>query len=146
MSERIRWEPASDGGWDGKVGTLEPWVFGIWESKGAGWALETQLPGAIPAPGAIYRDSPDELKAEAERLLERFVSSLGAVFDPATAEPDCSAVTRFEVIDLAGGLASRSPDSVRAVVAYGISAKLAFQDDGRTLKVFLTDPAKEADR
>jgi hypothetical protein len=80
VSERIRWEPAELSGFTGHVGTLEEWTFEMWESRGAGWALQSQLPGVIPSPGAIYRDSPDELKAEAESRLERFVSSLGAVF------------------------------------------------------------------
>jgi hypothetical protein len=37
-------------------------------------------------------------------------------------------VTRFEVID----------DSGRVLVRYGIKIELSFQDDDRTLKVFLT--------
>jgi hypothetical protein len=157
MTERIRWEPTrhsdldgEDGGWDGKVGTLEPLAFQVWRSNCdfrdvvlGEWVLSIRLPGPL-SEQLPHGHDPEALKAEAEKWLERFVSSLGAVFGPGTAEPDCSAVTRFEVIDLTEGLASRSPDSVRAVVAYGISAKLAFQDDGRTLKVFLTDPAKEA--
>lgn len=38
-------------------------------------------------------------------------------------------VTRFEVIDETG----------RAMVKYGVSVELSYQDDGRTLKVFLKD-------
>lgn len=38
-------------------------------------------------------------------------------------------VARFEVIDETG----------RAMVKYGVSVKLSYQDDGRTLKVFLKD-------
>jgi hypothetical protein len=40
---------------------------------------------------------------------------------------DCSSVTRFEVID----------DTGRILVAYGVTVTLCFQDDDRTLKVFL---------
>jgi hypothetical protein len=41
-------------------------------------------------------------------------------------------VTRFEVID----------DSGRVLVRYGIKIELSFQDDDRTLKVFLTSKNK----
>ena len=47
-------------------------------------------------------------------------------------------VTRFEVIDYAPGKISYSPDVPRSVVAREVNVELAFQDDGRTLKVFLT--------
>jgi hypothetical protein len=55
--------------------------------------------------------------------------------------PDLSAVTRFEVIDHTGRTppvrGSEGPGVI--VVAYGVSAELLLQDDGRTLKVFLRD-------
>lgn len=139
-TERIRWEPTNYGGWIGHVGTLEPWAFQIFKTGlgYVGWSLTAQLPGSLGK--GCQNDDPDELKAKAERWLAEFISSLGAIF------PDCPAVTRFEAIDHTKGLASISPTSVRAVVAYGISAELSLQDDGRTLKVFLTDPAKEADQ
>lgn len=38
-------------------------------------------------------------------------------------------VTRFEVIDETG----------RAIVKYDVSVELSYQDDGKTLKVFLKD-------
>jgi hypothetical protein len=44
-------------------------------------------------------------------------------------------VTRFEVID----------DSGRVLVRYGIKIELSFQDDDRTLKVFLTSKNKSTD-
>jgi len=43
--------------------------------------------------------------------------------------PPIETVTRFETI----------MDGERLVVKYGIKAELSFQDDNRTLKVFLTD-------
>lgn len=52
--------------------------------------------------------------------------------------PDLSAVTRFEVIDNADQRAAYSPDQIRSVVAYGVSVQVSLQDDGRTLKVFLS--------
>jgi hypothetical protein len=44
-----------------------------------------------------------------------------------------SKVTRFEVIDHT----FTGPN--RAIVRYGVNVELQLQDDGRTLKVFLTD-------
>lgn len=51
---------------------------------------------------------------------------------------DTSKVTRFEVIDH-----TKDSEMGRAVVKYGADVKLSFQDNNRTLKVFLTDQAKE---
>ena len=45
-------------------------------------------------------------------------------------------VTRFEVIDTAG----------RLVVRYGVSVYCQLQDDGRTLKVFLSEQTKEKEQ
>ncbi len=42
---------------------------------------------------------------------------------------DTSRVTRFEVIDASG----------RTLTRLGVHAMLSLQDDGRTLKVFITD-------
>lgn len=53
---------------------------------------------------------------------------------------DCSAVTRFEVIDHTAGAVSYCPEVPRSVVARGVSVELSLQDDGRTLKVFLREP------
>ena len=44
-------------------------------------------------------------------------------------EPNTSKVNRFEVID----------DNGRLLVKYGVKVELSFQDDDRTLKVFLTE-------
>ncbi len=43
--------------------------------------------------------------------------------------PATDKITRFEVIDETG----------RLLVKYGVSVELSFQDNNRTLKVFLTD-------
>jgi hypothetical protein len=45
---------------------------------------------------------------------------------------------RFEVID--HRMESVTNDRVRAFAAYGAMVELSFQDQGRTLKVFLSDP------
>lgn len=80
MSEpRIRWhdEPVN-GESMGSVGTLDPAVFRIWapEVPGGEWLLTAaMLPGFVGR--RSHGASPDELKAEAERWLEEFVSSLG---------------------------------------------------------------------
>ena len=42
-------------------------------------------------------------------------------------------VTRFEVIDETG----------RAMVKYNVSVELSYQDDGRTLKIFLKEEDKQ---
>jgi hypothetical protein len=108
----------------------------------SGYLLMSRLPGMEDF--GCSRPRLEDAQAEAERWLEEFVSSLGASFRD---DSDCSTITRFEVIDHTKGLVSRSPDRARAVVAHGVRVALGFQDDGRTLKVFVTDPdepAKEA--
>jgi len=45
-------------------------------------------------------------------------------------------VTRFEVID------HTKKQRGRIVVEYGIKVEVSIQDDGKTMKVFLTDPNK----
>jgi|SRR5579859_3407133 len=79
MSERIRWEPV-EGGMDGYVGAVVPPPFTIHcaNLSYADWMLTAELPG-----DAVSGNDLDELKAEAERWLERFVSSLGAIFPEA---------------------------------------------------------------
>ena len=77
---RIRWEPAKYGGWTGHVGTLDPWLFQIWQVDGpdSPWRLDSALPGQF----GYHVDHPDTkaLKLHAERWLEEFAASLGAIF------------------------------------------------------------------
>lgn len=47
-------------------------------------------------------------------------------------------ITRFEVIDHAPGAVSYHPDAARSLVATNVKVELSVQDEGRTLKVFLT--------
>jgi hypothetical protein len=57
--------------------------------------------------------------------------------------PDCADVTRFEVINHARtAQVSCAPGLGRSVVALGVSVEFLLGDDGRTLKVFLTDHAE----
>ena len=81
---RIRWtdEPET-GDAEGSVGTLEPVMFYIDivnEADTDLWVLTTKLPGMEREPYRLYRSDRDILKAAAERWLEEFTSSLGAVF------------------------------------------------------------------
>ena len=71
---------------DGYVGAVVPPPVTIHCAKRsyADWMLTAELPGDA-RPG----NDLDELKAEAERWLERFVSSLGAVFAPLCDRPSC---------------------------------------------------------
>ena len=85
---RIRWEDAPAGQAMGYVGMLSPCVFRSWEPEDGGseWLLTAAaLPGE--AGKRLHGPTPDALKAEAERWLERFVSSLGAVFPDGPARP-----------------------------------------------------------
>ena len=80
---RIRWSDAPETveviGW---VGTMASHVFTIWPPEEDGEnGGEYLLTGRLPDHhGTRFYGTRDELKAEAERWLERFVSSLGAVF------------------------------------------------------------------
>ena len=78
---RIRWEPTKYGGWTGRVGTIDQFVFQLWQPgspEPLPWRLESGLPGDF---GRVATGlDPELLKAEAERWLAEFVTSLGAVF------------------------------------------------------------------
>lgn len=87
---RIRWEPLLGGNFDGYVGTRAAPMFEVVliSRSTSTWAVRSDL--------LTYYSTgthPDDLKAEAERWLEEFVSSLGAVFpdrlrEAVTAERD----------------------------------------------------------
>lgn len=145
---RIRWksEPeVSSAACAGYAGAFGRDLFRIYapDESDDRWVLASLLPGSDHR--SAYGESAEELKPIAERLLSGFVSSLGAIFP---AEPDCSAVTRFEVIDHTTDSRQQSvrysPDIARSVVARNARVAASFQDDGRTLKVFLADPETTA--
>lgn len=76
---RIWWGSGDGASLIGRVGTLEENAFLIVPPGIASeWALLSSLPGIDRKRG--HADDPDTLKAEAERWLEEFVSSLGAIF------------------------------------------------------------------
>ncbi len=83
---RIRWNDETPGNGDvynvahtGYVGTVDEAAFIIYtpDTMHADWLLSVRL---VPGGQFLYDDSPEKLKDEAERWLERFVASLGAVF------------------------------------------------------------------
>jgi hypothetical protein len=80
---RIRWELTQYGGWTGHVGTMKPWAFQIWQVDGpdSPWRLDPALLGQFGY--HVDHPDPEALKSHAERWLEEFVSSLGAVFPEA---------------------------------------------------------------
>jgi hypothetical protein len=85
VTARIRWEREPRGSFAGCVGTREGWEFDLYQSLGE-WMLTAPFTfgnGQRSLPGT----DPEELKAEAERLLEEFMSSLGASFPPEPGDP-----------------------------------------------------------
>lgn len=91
---RIRWEEALDGETIGYIGTLPLPAFRIYSPDAAhgNWLLSIRL---APGNEFVYGASMDELKAEAERWLAGFVSSLGAVFfEPADDEKTAATAAR----------------------------------------------------
>lgn len=95
MTDRIRWKPTRYGGVTGHIGTLEPWLFQVFQSNcdhGDVVLGEWELTSQLPAPRARqhgHSHDPDTLKAEAERWLAEFVSSLGAIFPPGPVVSRC---------------------------------------------------------
>lgn len=86
--KRIRWDDQAPRNGDvyivahiGYAGTIQEPAFMIYtpDEMHASWLLSARL---VPGSQFFYADTPEDLKAEAERWLERFVSSLGAVFPP----------------------------------------------------------------
>jgi hypothetical protein len=86
VNERIRWTEQSDGGWLGHAGTIERSLFMIIPPFLGRWELYSTLPGWDRA---LLRGDVDEIKDHAERWLEEFVSSLGAVWPEPIADNDC---------------------------------------------------------
>ena len=77
-TERLRWEPGEDGILFGYSGTLKTQAFVICPpgSPGEFWMISTSFPLGQPR----YVSSEGEARKAAERWLEEFVTSLGAVF------------------------------------------------------------------
>jgi hypothetical protein len=144
MTERIRWADEIVNGHPvtaGYVGTLTEAAFRLYGPEGADrqWLLATRL---IAGTEFLPADKPDELKAEAERLLAALVSSLGAIFPT---EPDES--TAFQVSEardvLAHWDAMRHDDDGRI---YDRERVLADQVRGLLAIIDQAGPLKETDR
>lgn len=82
---RIRWDREPRGSWTGRAGTREGWDFDLWQSRGGQWVLTCPFVFGN-GQSSLAGTDPEKLKVEAERLLEEFVSSLGASVpdEPAT--------------------------------------------------------------
>ena len=100
---RIRWDDKAPGNRNvthiGYVGTVEEAAFIIYtpDELHPDWLMSVRL---IPGSMFLYADTPDELKAEAERWLAGFVASLGASFPEFCGCP-CHAV-EYEAAKAAG--------------------------------------------
>ena len=151
MSERIRWED-NEHRWDdggcmlGYAGTRKDWLFQIFEATDDAddetLALTFSLSG-VSAVEIAQGDSTEKLKAEAEKWLEEFASSLGAVFPGG--HPEGNAIEAYTATSAGDGdgrhllqYAVRLPDGT--TTAYGdqswVSAGLGARDhDGASTVV-----------
>src|SRR5580704_17990200 len=118
---RIRWTDETVNGHlvtAGYAGTFAEAAFRLYGPEGAQerWLLATRL---IAGTGFIPADTPDELKAEAERWLTRFVSSLGAVF------PDTAAADLRSRAEELGAVVDRRPGAERDKLVFAAPLKRA---------------------
>lgn len=88
MPDRIRWHETETGDLIGYAGSAGDWLFRAFQTDHTidEWCVFTQFPGCIGENRT--RCGLDEMKAEAERWLEEFAASIGAVFpkQPGTSE------------------------------------------------------------
>ncbi len=83
MAERITWTRSTgigQSGWIGTIGKRRLFSIQFGVKSGQGWVLRTDLPFGL-VPEKAQGSDEDEIKAYAERVLARFVKSLGASFD-----------------------------------------------------------------
>jgi hypothetical protein len=121
---RIRWqEEPVNGEAMGSVGILDQAVFRIWppEDKGGEWMLTAaRLPGYVGR--RFHAAAAEELKAEAERWLEEFISSPGASLGAADARwrslKDHLTVQVRKNLDIAEGFGAVPADASSAGVYY----------------------------
>jgi hypothetical protein len=123
MTGRIRWtEDAALAVWSGYVGTAAAQLFTIaapLPGSGKGFLLMSHLPGMD---FSCSRPRLEEAQAEAERWLEEFTASLGAVFPGG--HPDGNAIEAYCATEAGDGdgrhllqYAVRLPDGT--TTAYG---------------------------
>lgn len=67
-------------------------------------------------------------------MRAEWIIPIELLIDEATQDSQSAPVTRFEVIDHRSGT-----DVARVFVATDVTVRLVYQDNGRTLKVFLGD-------
>lgn len=82
MQQRIEWIQRTGpgrSGWEGKVGGRMLFTVSQSATRGEGYVLRTTLPCRLLEEFAI--GDADTVKVYAERVLERFVRSLGADFN-----------------------------------------------------------------
>jgi hypothetical protein len=83
MTQRITWTRNTGlgrSGWSGAVGKRRLFTIEMSVSRRHQWVLRTRLPFAVADNHDLNEDS-EELKKLAERILNQFVTSLGASFD-----------------------------------------------------------------
>jgi hypothetical protein len=140
---RIRWEQSEYGGsLLGYAGTFDGWLFQIFKASDdiddGTQALMATLPGALG--DYRYKIDLDELKAEAERWLEEFTASIGAVFladafefeeddEPLEVRYGPGAFVRYQHPD-AGWPGEQ--DEARSLLTHGRLYRVAWNDIGQS--------------
>jgi hypothetical protein len=87
--------------------------------------------------GNAIHDGDDDRAQRAQNALYDQFATLRA--QAVAGADDTAKVTRFEVIDYRASASSNA----RSTVEYAVAVTLSYQDDGRTLKVFLNDRTPE---
>lgn len=136
---------------NGAADRTTPMGYSAWLSHGerygyykfaAEQAQIDRLTALVDKPGATHDDVYYEavkmlgqLKSETLVNIENVLDSqIAGLQPPQSGEGATARVTRFEVIN------HTAKGEGRELVKYGVQVRLSYQDDGRTLKVFLTDP------
>lgn len=70
----------------------------------------------------------DTITSSDTKVSNTFLEDMKAYIDTVSTQLPTDKTTRFEVIDGSG----------RRLVEYGVNIEISMQDDGRTMKVFLT--------
>lgn len=142
---RIRWygHPADrDPAFAGSVGTVDPSVFQIYapDRFAPQWILTTSLTGMEDK--RSFADTPDALKADAERWLSEFISSLGAIFGDDVAADLRSRADELEM------MVDRRPGQERDNLLFSAGLKRAADliehGDQPMVGIAVDEPATEA--
>lgn len=109
----------------------DEWVFGIHGDAACACRRD--------APDYDVRRSPDYDRTEHHDTDCKWLALMVQIEAALRESEGAPQVTRFEVIDHRHG----APSVGRVFVAWGCSVELSYQDDGRTLKVFVEGQAGE---